>query len=43
MNAVFAAEREIESYLSRLKASLRGLPTEQVEDIVREIRSHLME
>ena len=43
MSAVPAAEREIESYLKRLKASLRGLPAEQVEDIVREIRSHLIE
>jgi hypothetical protein len=43
MNAVFAAERDIDSYLNRLKASLRGLPADQVEDIVREIRSHLME
>jgi hypothetical protein len=38
-----ATEREIESYLRRLKASLHGLPAEQVEDIVREIRSHLLE
>ena len=38
-----AIEREIESYLRRLKASLHGLPAEQVEDIVREIRSHLLE
>ena len=43
MSAVPAADREIESYLKRLKASLRGLPAEQVEDIVREIRSHLIE
>ena len=38
-----AAEREIESYLRQLKESLRGLPVEQVDDIVREIRSHLLE
>jgi hypothetical protein len=43
MSAVPAAEREIESYLRRLRASLRGLPVEQVEDIVREIRSHLLD
>jgi hypothetical protein len=43
VNALPAAERDIESYLRRLEASLRGLPAEQVEDIVREIRSHLLE
>jgi hypothetical protein len=43
MSAAPAAEREIESYLRRLRASLRGLPAGQIEDIVREIRSHLLE
>jgi len=43
MNSAPAAEHEIESYLTRLRTSLRGLPAEQVEDIVREIRSHLIE
>ena len=43
MNSAPAAEHEIESYLTRLRTSLRGLPAEQVEDIVREIRSHLRE
>ena len=43
MSAAPTADREIESYLKSLKASLRGLPAEQVEDIVREIRSHLVE
>jgi hypothetical protein len=38
-----AAEREIEAYLRRLRAALATLPGEQADDIVREIRSHLME
>ncbi|HSL69846.1 MAG TPA: hypothetical protein VK864_06360 [Longimicrobiales bacterium] len=36
-------EREIESYLRRLRSSLRALPEDQADDIVREIRSHLIE
>jgi len=35
MSAAPPADPEIESYLSRLRASLRGLPAEQAEDIVR--------
>ena len=43
MSAVPVAEREIERYLTRLRAALRDVPAEQVEDIVRESRSHLVE
>ena len=43
MSTATAVEREIESYLKRLRSSLRTLPTGQTEDIVREIRSHLVE
>ena len=43
MSGAPTTEREIESYLTRLRASLRGLPAEQVEDIAREIHSHLIE
>lgn len=33
----------LERYLSRVRAGLRGLPPEQVTDIVRELQSHLQE
>jgi hypothetical protein len=35
--------REIDTYLKRLRSALRALPGEQADDIVREIRSHLVE
>jgi hypothetical protein len=35
--------RQIERYLERLRSSLRALPAGQVDDIAREIRSHLLE
>ncbi|HSC07686.1 MAG TPA: hypothetical protein VLD59_12745 [Steroidobacteraceae bacterium] len=43
MNTDLSSEREMESYLKQLRTSLRALPADQVEDIVREIRSHLID
>ena len=43
MNTERSSEREMESYLKQLRTSLRALPADQVDDIVREIRSHLID
>ncbi len=43
MSIAGTVEREMDSYLERLRASLSALPSEQAEDIVREIRSHLLD
>jgi hypothetical protein len=37
------AEMALERYLSRMRAALHGLPSEQVTDILRELRSHVQE
>lgn len=37
------AEMALERYLSRVRAALRGLPAEQITDILRELRSHVQE
>jgi hypothetical protein len=34
---------KIESYLGKLRASLRGLGNEEVNDIIKELRSHIVE
>jgi hypothetical protein len=38
-----SSERQMESYLRQLRSSLRSLPAAQADDIVREIRSHLID
>ena len=37
------AEMALERYLSRMRTALHGLPSEQVTDILRELRSHVQE
>jgi len=37
------AEEKIESYLKRMQAGLRGLPSEESREIVTELRSHITE
>jgi len=37
------AQRKIKKYLQDVAAALRGLPAEQVRDIVEELRSHIVE
>jgi hypothetical protein len=37
------ANSKLESYLQKLRAALRDLPSGEVEDIVREIRSHVFD
>ena len=36
-------ESKIDSYLARVRAALRGLPEREVDDILRELRSHAVE
>jgi hypothetical protein len=43
MSAHDETEMKLERYLSRVRAALRGLPPEQVTDILRELRSHVQE
>ena len=43
MSAHDEAEMTLERYLSRVRAALRGMPPEQVTDILRELRSHVQE
>ena len=43
MNNASHAQREIDRYLERLRSSLRSLPPGEVDDIVREIQSHLID
>src|SRR5689334_17349776 len=37
------ARELLDRYLSEVRAGLRGLPTEQVDEILRELRSHVEE
>jgi hypothetical protein len=37
------SESQIDSYLARVRAALRGLPEGEIEDILRELRSHANE
>lgn len=41
MSADDIVRRETDDYLRRFEAALRGLPSERIDDIVAEIRSHL--
>ncbi len=43
MNASTGAEPKIESYLARVRVALRGLPGHEIDDILRELRSHVDE
>jgi hypothetical protein len=43
MNNASHGSREIERYIERLRSSLRSLPPGEVDDIVREIQSHLID
>jgi hypothetical protein len=38
-----SADSQIESYLGRVRTALRGLPEKEIEDILRELRSHVGE
>lgn len=43
MIAAAGSEAKIESYLAQLRAALRGLPAAEMDDILRELRSHIAE
>ena len=43
MNASSGTEPKIESYLARVRVALRGLPDREIDDILRELRSHVDE
>ena len=43
MIASTGAEARIQSYLARVRVALRGLPEHEIDDILRELRSHVDE
>lgn len=43
MTAPTAAEKQVDAYLERLRSALRSMPSPDVDDILRELRSHLTE
>lgn len=43
MNASTGTEPKIESYIARVRVALRGLPDREIDDILRELRSHVDE
>jgi HAAS domain-containing protein len=43
MTNATGSESKIDSYLGRVRAALRGLPEREVDDILRELRSHAVE
>ena len=43
MNVATSAARRIESYMAQVRVAFRGLPEREIEDILRELRSHIAE
>ncbi len=43
MTSAVGLETKIDSYLARVRTALRGLPESEIEDILRELRSHAVE
>lgn len=43
MTTAPGTESKIESYLARVRAALRGMPEREADDILRELRSHILE
>ena len=43
MNIANDTQQKIEAYLGRLRRNLRGLPAAEVEEIIRELRSHILD
>lgn len=43
MTTVAGSERTMDKYLARVRAALLGLPEGEIDDILRELRSHIVE
>jgi hypothetical protein len=43
MSVAVGTETKIESYLAQVRVALRGLPESEIEDILRELRSHVVD
>lgn len=43
MTTKTSSESQIESYLAQVRIALRGLPEREIDDILRELRSHVIE
>ena len=43
MNVATSAATRIESYMAQVRVAFRGLPEREIEDILRELRSHIAE
>jgi hypothetical protein len=43
MTRAVGSESKIDSYLARVRAALRGVPEKEIEDILRELRSHVVD
>jgi hypothetical protein len=43
MTPTTGTDSKIESYLARVRTALRGLPQRELDDILRELRSHIVE
>ena len=43
MTTKTSSESQIESYLAQVRTALRGIPEREIEDILRELRSHVIE
>jgi uncharacterized membrane protein len=43
ITAALGSESRIETYLGRVRAALRGMPDREIDDILRELRSHIVE
>jgi uncharacterized membrane protein len=43
MTTIAGPEAKIEGYLAQVRAALRGLPASESDDILRELRSHIVD
>src|ERR1035437_8643553 len=43
ITAALGSESRIDTYLARVRAALRGMPDREIDDILHELRSHIVE